>query len=92
MDFSKCVDLLIVDSGRGFHVVEAPGYKANVGNLITYCVDGVECIGTVTDKMWCQKGEEEYRCMAKVNPIYPAKAIYNRTWQADACEDKTKEE
>lgn len=92
MDIKEYCELLVVSSGKEIHVVEAPAHEAYEGYLVVYCVDGAERIGTVTDKMWCVKDEEQYRCMAKMNRIFLAQAIYSKHWQAEVCKDKEQEE
>lgn len=74
-------DLLIVNADGKLYVVDAPAHEAYVSNLITFDVDEhQEKIGLVIDKMWCHREEEQYRCVARMNKIYPAKAIYVERW------------
>lgn len=76
-------DLLIVNAGGELYVVDAPSHETNVSDLVAFDVDThQEKIGLVIDKMWCHRKEAQYRCMARMNRIYPAKVIYRGRWAA----------
>lgn len=76
-------DLLIVERNGGLDVVDAPAHETNVGDKVTYWRGETEALGTVIDKMWVNDEDEQYRCIARVNKIYPATAIFRKNWQVD---------
>lgn len=87
INFEDYRDLLIVNAGGELYVVEAPAREARVSDLVAFDpTPGVETIGLVIDKMWCNRTEDEYRCMGRMNRIYQAKIIYREKWSAEFAE------
>lgn len=83
INFEDYRDLLIVNAGGTNYVVEAPAHEADVSDIIAFeLTPGVEAIGLVIDKMWCNRKESEYRCMGRMNCIHQAKIIYRERWSA----------
>lgn len=82
MDTNNFRDLLIVKYDDRLFVVEAPTHEADVGDLVEFSIGYKLALGEVIDKMFCTKGEDEYRCVGRMNPIYPARRIYKVRWEA----------
>ena len=82
MDTNKCCDLLFVRYDEKLYAVEAPAYEAEVGDLVEFAPGPALVRGEVKDKMFCAKGEAEYRCIGMMNPIHPARRIYKVRWEA----------
>ena len=84
INFKDYRDLLIVNAGNANYVVDAPAHEAEVSDIVAFDIDpGVEALGLVIDKMWCNRTESEYRCMGRMTDIYQAKIIYRERWSAD---------
>lgn len=81
-------DLLIANANGELYVVEAPAHEAEVSDIVAFdLASGVEEIGLVIDKMWCNRTESEYRCIGRTNRIYQAKIIYRERWFAEITEN-----
>lgn len=83
MDYNNYVDLLIVDVNEQLYVVEAPTHEAEEGNLVSFKDGRLSMLGTVVDKLWCEKDDDRYRCMGYLKPILPVETIYKATWQRE---------
>lgn len=86
------VELLFVQEGLMRQVVEAPVYKAEVGDLVEYIVQDPApegpfwkppektVIGLVLKKMVCQRFDNEWSCVAELARIRQATAVYSCKW------------
>ena len=74
-------DLLIVEADDAFHVVEAPTNEAFVGNFVSFTNGGIPMMGKVVDKMWCEKGDDRYRCIGYIETIHQAEKIFRPLWE-----------
>lgn len=82
METNNFCELLIVSHEDTLYVVDAPANEAEVGDLVEFAPLPKLILGEVVDKMFCTRGEEEYRCIGLMKAIHPARRIYKMRWEA----------
>lgn len=82
MDKQEFYELLVVSHEGKLYVVKAPSHVANQGDLVEFAPGLTRVMGEVADKLFCTTDSDEYRCISKIVPIYPARRIYKMRWEA----------
>ena len=81
MDTNEFCELLIVSNNDQLYMVEAPALEAYEGDLVEFAPGLTLVLGEVVDKAFCAKDSDEYRCIGKIVPVYPARRIYKVRWE-----------
>lgn len=87
------VDLLFVQDGTYRQVVQVPAHQADVGDQVEYIVPGEKTeigfadvpeetrMGLVVKKIWCERFDNTWSCIAEIATIHQGKQIWKPGWR-----------
>lgn len=84
----KYVTLCLVKVGTGRLWVEAPAYRASVGDLIVAAANGAPVRGVVEDCATVADTDELFGMLKTREQILEAKEIYSLTWAEEEGTEK----